>query len=127
MKSLNVISLYFILSLRRELSAFITVFLRASYSAFGSAFGAARGWGIASPCMILLLPNVCAIGSIAVICAHAIPERSTSFVIAAPQRVHEPQVETIIAASTPASLSFSAMERPKASPLSRDAPVPDVL
>lgn len=82
---------------------------------------------MASPWTILLLPNVCAIGSIAVMCAQAMPERSTSFVIADPQRVQDPQVETMIAASTPALLSIPAIARPNASPFIRDAPVPDVL
>ena len=74
-----------------------------------------------------LLPNVSAMGSMAVMCAQGMPERSTSLVIAAPQRVQEPQVETMIAASTPASLNREAMSRPKASPLISDAPVPAVL
>ena len=82
---------------------------------------------MASPWMILLLPKVCAIGSIAVLCAQGMPERSISLVIAAPQRVQDPQVETIIAASTPALFSFSAIDRPKASPFNKEAPVPDVL
>ena len=82
---------------------------------------------MASPWTILLLPKVCAIGSIAVMCAQGMPERSTSFVIADPQRVHDPQVETMRAASTPAFWSISAIARPNASPLIKDAPVPAVL
>ena len=121
------LSAAYLASSSNEWRAFITVVLRASYSALGFASGGARGWGMASPWMILLLPNVCAIGSIAVICAQGIPERSTSLVIAAPQRVQDPQVETMIAASTPALFSISAIARPKASPFSREAPVPEVL
>ncbi len=100
---------------------------RSLYSAPPSSLGLASGCGIATPWTTRLLPNVWAIGSIAVIWAQGIPLRSTSLVIAAPQRVHEPQVETMIAASTPALLSVSAMPRPKASPLSSDAPVPAVV
>ena len=82
---------------------------------------------MAYPWVIRLLPKVSAIGSMAVMCAQGMPERSTSLVIAAPQRVQDPQVETIMAASTPASFSMEAMSRPKASPLINDAPVPAVL
>ena len=121
------LSFFYLISSSSECRAFITVVLRASYSALRSVSGGARGWGMASPWMILLLPKVCAIGSIAVICAQGMPERSISLVIAAPQRVQDPQVETIIAASTPALFSFSAIDRPKASPFNKEAPVPDVL
>lgn len=76
--------------------------------------------------MTLLLPKVLAIGTIAVMWAQGMPERSTSLVIAAPQRVHEPQVDTIMAASTPASFSMPAIAFPNASPFVSEAPVPTV-
>lgn len=81
---------------------------------------------MAIPFMTLLLPKECAIGSMAVIWTHGIPSLSISFVIAAPQRVQDPQVETIIAAVTSASLSCLAMSRPKPSAFTSDAPVPTV-
>lgn len=110
----------------RASSAFITVSLREAYSSAGSLKIGASGCGIAVPWTTRLLPNVCAMGSIAVMWAQGIPRRSTSFVIADPQRVHDPQVETMIAASTPAAVSMPAMLRPNASPVASGAPVPTV-
>jgi hypothetical protein len=77
--------------------------------------------------MTRLLPKVFAMGGIEVMCAHGIPERSTSFVIAAPQRVQDPHVETMIAASTPALFNREAISRPKPSAFRREAPVPTVV
>jgi len=77
--------------------------------------------------MILLLPNVFAIGSMAVICATGIPVLSISLVIAAPQRVHDPQVETNRTASILFLCRLSAIDFPNNSPFLKDAPVPVVL
>jgi hypothetical protein len=45
-------------------------------------------------------------------CTVGKPARSSSFAIAAPQRVLVPQVEVKMTASTPAARNFSAISRP---------------
>lgn len=61
---------------------------------------------------ILTAPTVFEIGVTVHICAAGIPTLSTSFTIVAPQRVHVPQVDVIIAPSIPASNSSCAISFP---------------
>ncbi len=58
---------------------------------------------------ILIAPTVLEIGTMVQIWTVGIPALSISFAIVAPQRVLDPQVEVRMTASTPSSLSFSAM------------------
>ena len=59
-----------------------------------------------------LAPTMTATGVIVETCTVGNPARSSSFAIAAPQRVLVPQVEVRMTASTPAARSFSAISRP---------------
>ena len=59
-----------------------------------------------------LAPTITATGVMVETCTVGSPARSSSLVIAAPQRVLVPQVEVRMTASTPASRSFSAISRP---------------
>ena len=59
-----------------------------------------------------LAPTITATGVMVETCAVGRPARSSSFAIAAPQRVLVPQVEVRITASTPAARSCSAISRP---------------
>ena len=59
-----------------------------------------------------LAPTITATGVIVETCTVGSPARSSSFAIAAPQRVLVPQVEVRMTPCTPAALSFAAISRP---------------
>ena len=62
--------------------------------------------------IIRLEPTIKAMGVIVQTCAVGIFSLSSSFVIAAPQRVLVPHVDVNMTPSTLSALSFSAMPRP---------------
>jgi hypothetical protein len=64
------------------------------------------------PCTARFAPTISLIGVIVQIWTVGSPARSSSVVIAAPQRVLVPQVLVRITASTPASFRCAAMSRP---------------
>ena len=72
-------------------------------------------------------PTVNDIGVTVQICTTGMPARSTSFTIVAPQRVHVPQVEVRITASTPSFLNFSANSIAKAALDFTAVPLPVVV
>ena len=61
---------------------------------------------------IRFAPTITATGVIVETCTVGRPAFSSSFAIAAPQRVLVPQVEVRMTASTPAARSFSAISLP---------------
>ena len=86
--------------------AFIALSKICRLIAFSSSMltdGFPKGWGIAIAGTILLAPTVNEIGTTVQICTTGIPVLSISFTIVAPQRVHVPQVDVRITASTPAA------------------------
>ena len=71
-----------------------------------------RGFVIATPLIILLLPVTFATGVMFVIWAVGIPDFSSSLTIVAPQRVQLPQVLTKITPSTFSSFSVCEISLP---------------
>lgn len=79
------------------------------------------------PGTIRFAPTVTMIGTIVATCTTGIPAtRSISLTIDAPHRVHVPQVEVRIAASTPSRLKISPISRPNRSAFATDVAVPVV-
>jgi hypothetical protein len=92
--------------------AFSIIVQRNAFSVSTSSPGLPTGWTIPAPLMILMEPIIEATGVIVQIWAVGIQHFSNSFVIAAPQRVLEPQVEVKIAPSTPSAVSCFAISIP---------------
>jgi len=84
------------------------------------------GKGIANAGTILTAPTVFDIGVTVQMCDEGIPTASSSLTIVAPQRVHVPQVDVIIAPSTPACNSSCAISFPIAVASATDVEFPVV-
>jgi len=75
---------------------------------------------------IRFAPTVKDIGTIVHMWTTGMPALSISFTIVAPQRVHVPQVEVRITASTPSCLSSAAMALAYLMALATEVPLPTV-
>ena len=76
--------------------------------------------------MILFAPTVLEMGTMVQIWTVRIPSLSISFVIVAPQRVQDPQVELMMTALTPSFTRSFAISRAKALALATEVPFPTV-
>jgi hypothetical protein len=107
--------------------ALSTIARRNVFSVFGSNPGLPTGWTIPAPTTIRIEPIMEATGVIVHTWAVGMPILSNSFVIAAPQRVLDPQVEVKITALTPSALSCSAISFPNFCEFARLAATPAVV
>src|SRR5438876_361796 len=99
-------------SVRSAWSACSTMRRRNAFSSSGERSALPSGWMIPAADTMRLAPTITATGVMVETCTVGSPARSSSRVIAAPQRVLVPQVEVRMTASTPAARSFSAISRP---------------
>jgi len=85
---------------------------RRARSASVGRFGSPQGWGILVPVTMRLTLSCIAMEDIAVMKATGIPSFSSARAIADPLRVHEPQVDTSRAPSTPFDFISMAISFP---------------
>ena len=110
-----------------ESKAVETILLPKLKSSSRDNLGFPQTCSIRFPRMTLGAPVVKAKLNNAVMNATGIPAFSISFAIVAPQRLHVPQVATIITASTFAAFRSCAISRPILFESATGVPLPEVL